>query len=55
MVEQIQCDHCGALANAKYVVTKEFDGKELHFCCRGCLQAYELLREEKETQPPAES
>lgn len=49
MVDQIKCDHCGAMANAKYVITKEFDGKELHFCCRGCLQVYEMLREEGAT------
>jgi hypothetical protein len=44
MVEPIKCDHCGA--EARRVVTKEFDGKILNFCCRGCLQVYEMLREE---------
>jgi hypothetical protein len=31
---------------ARHVVTKEFDGKVLNFCCRGCLGVYEMLREE---------
>lgn len=52
MVDTIKCDHCGAEANAKYVITKEFDGKTLNFCCRGCLQVYELMREEEAPQPP---
>jgi hypothetical protein len=46
MVDTIKCDHCGAETNAKYVVTKEFDGKIVNFCCRGCLQVYEMMREE---------
>jgi len=46
MVEKIKCDHCGAEAFAKYVITKEFNGKMLNFCCRGCLQVYELLLSE---------
>lgn len=46
MVEKIKCDHCGAEAFAKYVITKEFNGKMLNFCCRGCLQVYELLQSE---------
>jgi len=44
MVEITRCDHCGA--DARFVVKKEFDGKLMNFCCRGCLGAYELLREE---------
>lgn len=44
MVDTIKCDHCGA--QARHVVTKEFDGKLLNFCCRGCLQVYEMMREE---------
>ena len=46
MVDKIECDLCGAEANAKYVVKKEFDGKVMNFCCRGCLQVYEMTREE---------
>ena len=46
MVDKIKCDLCGAEANAKYVVKKEFDGKVMNFCCRGCLQVYEMTREE---------
>ena len=52
MVDTIKCDHCGAEANAKYVITKEFDGKTLNFCCHGCLQVYELLHEETPLQQP---
>ena len=52
MVDTIKCDHCGAEANAKYVISKEFDGKTMNFCCRGCLQVYELLHEETSLQQP---
>jgi len=45
MVDTIKCDHCGA--EARHVVTKEFDGKVLNFCCRGCLGVYEMMREER--------
>jgi P-type Cu+ transporter len=44
MVEKTKCDHCGAEAN--YVIQKEFDGKLMNFCCKGCLGVYEMLREE---------
>jgi hypothetical protein len=50
MVDKIKCDHCGAEAFAKYVITKEFNGKTLNFCCRGCLQVYELLQEDKSAE-----
>ena len=52
MVDTIKCDHCGAEANAKYVITREFDGKTFNFCCRGCLQVYELLHEETQQPKP---
>ena len=51
MVDKIKCDLCGAEANAKYVVKKEFDGKVMNFCCRGCLQVYEMMREENLRNP----
>ncbi len=44
MVDKIKCDHCGA--ESIRPVTKEFNGKVMNFCCRGCLQVYELMREE---------
>jgi hypothetical protein len=44
MVDTIKCDHCGA--EARHVVSKDFDGKTLNFCCRGCLQVFEMMREE---------
>jgi hypothetical protein len=44
MVDTIKCEHCGA--ETKHPVTKVFDGKTLNFCCAGCLQVYEFLREE---------
>lgn len=44
MVDTIKCDHSGA--EARHVVTKEFDGKVMNFCCRGCLGVYEMMREE---------
>jgi hypothetical protein len=44
MVDTIKCDHCGA--EARHVYTKEFDGKLMNFCCKGCLGVYEMLREE---------
>ena len=52
MVETIKCDHCGA--EARHVVTKEFDGKVMNFCCRGCLGVYEMMREERLLQAEAE-
>jgi hypothetical protein len=45
MVETTKCDHCGA--EARHVVTKEFDGRLMNFCCRGCLGVYEMMREEE--------
>ena len=44
MVETVYCVHCGAAA--KHPVTKKIDGQVLTFCCRGCLQVYEFMREE---------
>jgi len=44
MVETIRCELCGAVA--KYAVAKIIDGRELNFCCAGCLQVYELMRNE---------
>lgn len=44
MVEKIRCDHCGA--ECKRAVTKVIDGRQLTFCCSGCLQVYELLQGE---------
>jgi hypothetical protein len=44
MVEKTKCDHCGAEAN--FVIKKEFDGKLMNFCCKGCLGVYEMMREE---------
>jgi copper chaperone CopZ len=44
MVETVLCVHCGA--QTKHPVTKTIDDRTLNFCCGGCLQVYELLREE---------
>ena len=44
MVDTIKCDHCGA--EARHVYTKEFEGKVMNFCCKGCLGVYEMMREE---------
>jgi Fe2+ or Zn2+ uptake regulation protein len=44
MVDTIKCDLCGA--EARYYVTKEFDGRAMNFCCRGCLQVFEFTRQE---------
>jgi len=53
MVDMIKCDHCGVMFNPKYAVKKDFDGVTLNFCCHGCLQVYELMREEElSSQPP---
>ncbi len=40
----VKCEHCGA--ETKHPVSKVIDGQTLHFCCGGCLQVYEFLREE---------
>jgi|APDOM4702015023_1054809.scaffolds.fasta_scaffold1085964_1 late competence protein required for DNA uptake (superfamily II DNA/RNA helicase) len=50
MVDKIKCDHCGAETTRP--VTKEFDGKIMNFCCRGCLQVYEMMREESLPNQP---
>jgi ribosome-binding protein aMBF1 (putative translation factor) len=42
--EPARCEHCGA--KTKHPVTKTIDGRELNFCCAGCLQVYEFLIEE---------
>jgi copper chaperone CopZ len=44
MVDVIRCDLCGL--ESKHPLTKEIDGRVLHFCCAGCWQVYELQREE---------
>lgn len=44
MVDTIYCVHCGAAA--KHPVTKTIDGQVFTFCCGGCLQVFEMLREE---------
>lgn len=44
MVDTVKCEHCGA--ETKHPVSKVIDNKPLHFCCGGCLQVYEFLREE---------
>ncbi|MBI4789657.1 MAG: heavy metal translocating P-type ATPase metal-binding domain-containing protein [Chloroflexi bacterium] len=40
----VKCEHCGLETN--HPVTKTIDGRELNFCCAGCLQVYEFLKEE---------
>ncbi len=52
MVETVYCVHCGAAA--KHPVTETIDGQVLTFCCRGCLQVYELMREEGLASAPIE-
>jgi copper chaperone CopZ len=44
MVNIVYCVHCGAVA--KHPVTKLIDGQALSFCCNGCLQVFEMMREE---------
>ena len=44
MVATVHCEHCGV--ETKHPVTKTIDGRALSFCCTGCLQVYEFLREE---------
>lgn len=44
MVDVVYCVHCGAIA--KHPVTKVIGGQALNFCCNGCLQVYEMMREE---------
>ncbi len=44
MVDTIKCEHCGRETN--HPVMRVIEGKELSFCCSGCLQVYEFLRDE---------
>jgi copper chaperone CopZ len=53
MVETVYCVHCGAIC--KHPVTETIDGQTLTFCCHGCVQVYELMREEGLTAGPARS
>ena len=46
------CELCGA--KARHMLTKEFDGKWMSFCCRSCLGMYELLRAEDLVQTGTE-
>ena len=57
MVDEIKCDHCGVVINPKYVVKKEFNGEVKNFCCRGCLQVYEMMHDENppQTEPKKDS
>jgi hypothetical protein len=41
MVDKVYCEHCGA--ETKHPVKKIINGKELNFCCHGCLSVYEYL------------
>jgi hypothetical protein len=40
----VRCEHCGM--ETKHLVTKTIGGRELNFCCSGCLAVYEFLVEE---------
>ncbi len=42
--ESARCEHCDA--ETKYPITKTIGGRELNFCCAGCLRVYEFLIEE---------
>jgi copper chaperone CopZ len=53
MVETVPCELCGAAA--KYPVKIIIDGRELSFCCGGCLQVYELMREEGQSGGEAQA
>jgi ribosome-binding protein aMBF1 (putative translation factor) len=44
MVDTYKCELCGS--EARYPTVKVVDGKTLNFCCRGCLEVYEMMREE---------
>lgn len=44
MVAKAKCEHCDAETN--HPVIKNIGGRELNFCCHGCLQVYEFLFQE---------
>ena len=50
MVDTYKCELCGS--EARYPTVKVIDGKTLNFCCRGCLEVYEMMREEGMVNPP---
>ncbi len=50
MVDTYKCELCGS--EAKYPTVKVIDGKTLYFCCRGCLEVYEMMQEEGRVDPP---
>ncbi|WP_317618644.1 heavy metal translocating P-type ATPase [Chlorobaculum sp. MV4-Y] len=44
--ETLRCDHCLQAMAASAAVTAEISGETRHFCCHGCLGAYELIHSE---------
>jgi ribosome-binding protein aMBF1 (putative translation factor) len=50
MVDTYKCELCGS--EARYPTVKLIDGINLNFCCRGCLEVYEMMREEGLSNPP---
>ena len=40
---QDDCYHCNLPIPPADLVVDEIDGKELHFCCRGCQGAYRII------------
>ena len=42
-MNKIACTHCKLEFDESIMITKEQNGKKLHFCCKGCEGVYELL------------
>ncbi len=40
----VRCDHCLLEIRKAAAITAVIDAEEKHFCCRGCLGIYELIR-----------
>lgn len=42
--QKITCFHCGDVVRIDKYILRE-NGEELHFCCNGCYQAYQLIND----------
>ncbi len=42
--QKITCFHCGDVVRTDKYILRE-NGEELHFCCNGCYQAYQLIND----------
>ena len=52
MAKTMKCEMCGAKAHR--MIEKEFDGRVMSFCCRSCVDVYQIMRAEGLVQTESE-